>query len=86
MRDQASFHRPRSGRLPAAQAYSGFGRSALYEMAAKYPGLFKKNGAATIVDFDVLDAVIATLPVAAISPPKPRVLPPFPEKRQRVAE
>jgi hypothetical protein len=85
MRDTAAQHRPRSGRIPAAQAYSGLGRSALYKAAAQYRGLFKKNGAATIVDYDILDIVIATLPVAEISPPKPRVLPPFPEKRPRVA-
>jgi hypothetical protein len=58
--------RPRFGRIPAALVYSGASRSGLYEWAAKYPGLFRKNGAATLVDFDVLDMILDGLPVAEI--------------------
>ena len=58
--------RPRSGRISAAVAYSGIGRSSLYILAGKHRGLFRKNGSAVIVDFDVLDEVIATLPLADI--------------------
>jgi hypothetical protein len=66
--------RPRSGRIPEAKAYSGFGRSRLYELAAQYEGLFRKNGEAVIVDFDILDRIIDELPFAKISPPKHKVL------------
>jgi hypothetical protein len=31
--------------------YAGLGRSKLYEIAADNPGLFRKSGAATLVDF-----------------------------------
>jgi hypothetical protein len=64
--------RPRSGRIAAAKAYSGFGRSKLYEVAAKHPGLFRKNGTAVIVDFDILDEIINALPEAKIKAPAPR--------------
>jgi hypothetical protein len=64
--------RPRFGKIPAATAYSGLGRTKLYEEAAANPGLFRKAGAATIVDFDVLDAILEQLPPAKISMPKSR--------------
>jgi hypothetical protein len=64
--------RPRSGNLRTAEIYSGMSRSSLYELAAVYRGLFKKAGASTIVDFDVLDRVIDALPAAEIKPPRPR--------------
>jgi hypothetical protein len=70
--DAARSVRPRSGRIKAAQAYSGFGRSKLYEEAAKNPGLFRKSGTAVIVDYDILDEIISALPAAVIKPPKPR--------------
>jgi hypothetical protein len=60
--------RQRSGRIPAAVHRSGLSRSTLYELAPKWPGLFRKNGAATIVDFDVLDRIIDQLPIAEIKP------------------
>jgi hypothetical protein len=47
--------RPRFGRLMAATQYSGLSRATLYLKAPQYPGLFRKNGAATIVDFAILD-------------------------------
>ena len=60
--------RPRFGRLPAATAYSGISRSSLYIAAGKTPGLFRKNGAAIVVDFDVLDRLLDDLPLARIKP------------------
>jgi hypothetical protein len=57
----------RWGRIPAAVAHSGLGRSSLYELAARYPGIFKKYGAVTLVDFKFLDRVLAKLPAAEIS-------------------
>jgi hypothetical protein len=53
-------------------AYSGFGRMKLYAEAAANPNLFRKAGAATLVDFDVLDLILDHLPPAKISPPKSR--------------
>jgi hypothetical protein len=60
--------RPRFGKIPAALSYSGLGRSKLYELAGQHPGLFKKSGATTLVDFEVLDRVLDSLPPAAIKP------------------
>jgi hypothetical protein len=67
--------RRRFGKLPAATEYSALSRATLYELAAKYPGLFKKNGAATIVDFDILDEVLDELPVAKIKPARRHEIP-----------
>jgi hypothetical protein len=66
--------RPRSGRIPDAIAYSGFARSKLYELAADYPDLFRKAGTRVIVDFDVIDRIVAALPRAEIRPPKAKRL------------
>lgn len=57
----------RWGRVPEAKAQSALGKVKLYEIAAKNPGLFKKAGAATIVDLHKLDEVIANLPDAEIT-------------------
>jgi hypothetical protein len=65
--------RPRFGRLPAATAHSGISRSGLYEYAEKWPGLFVKNGKATLVNFDVLDTLLDSLPPATIKAPKQAV-------------
>jgi hypothetical protein len=46
--------------------YSGLGRSTLYEAAAANPGLFRKNGTATIVDLALLDQLLDAMPVAEI--------------------
>lgn len=54
----------RHGRIPDATQRYGISRSTLYELARKHAGLFKKCESATIVDFDVLDAVFAALPSA----------------------
>jgi hypothetical protein len=58
---------PRFGRIPAAKKRSGLSRGALYEIAAQHRGLFRKAGAATIVDLEMLDEVLADLPPAEIS-------------------
>jgi hypothetical protein len=64
--------RPRMGRIPKAIEYSGISRSGLYELAPKWPGLFRNNGVSTLIDFDVLDSVLDELPRAEIKPPAPR--------------
>lgn len=61
------FDNPRFGRIPDAKRRSGLSRGKLYEIAAENPGLFKKAGAATIVDLHKLDRVIADLPEAEIT-------------------
>jgi hypothetical protein len=60
------------GRLPEATEYSGISRSGLYELAPRFPGLFLKNGAATLIDFSVLDSILDELPRAEIRAPSPR--------------
>jgi hypothetical protein len=57
----------RFGRIPAATAESGLSRSALYCLATKHKGLFKKAGSATIVDLNMLADIIAELPDANIN-------------------
>ena len=57
----------RFGRIPVATAESGLSRSALYLLAARYKGLFKKAGSATIVDLNMLGDIIAGLPDADIN-------------------
>jgi hypothetical protein len=54
------------GRIPDAAARCGLSRSALYELAEKHRGLFRKYGSATIVDFGLLDRILADLPPADI--------------------
>jgi hypothetical protein len=58
---------PRFGRIPDAKRRTGLSKVELYEIAAANPGLFKKAGAATIVDLRKLDQVIADLPEAEIT-------------------
>jgi hypothetical protein len=65
-RPRVHFTRPRFGRIPTATAYCGIGRSKIYEFAAVTPGLLKKCAGATLVDFDVLDAMLDALPPADI--------------------
>lgn len=62
--------RPRFGKLAAATAYSGRSRSRLYEWAAEYPGLIRKDGASTLIDFSLLDEILDRLPLAEIKPSK----------------
>ena len=59
--------RPRLGKIPAATAYSGRSRTRLYQWAEQHEGLFKKDGASTLVDFDILDEILDQLPVAVIN-------------------
>lgn len=54
----------RFGRIPHAIASRGVRRSKLYGLARKHRGLFKKDGATTIVDLHMLDEVLAELPPA----------------------
>jgi hypothetical protein len=58
--------RPRFGKMPAAVAYSGVSRSRLYEWAHRYSSLIRKNGVSTLIDFDLLDQILDTLPLADI--------------------
>ena len=60
---------PRPGRhvkIAIACAYGGDSRSGLYLKAAKTPGLFVKNGRATLVDLDVYDRLIDARPVVVL--------------------
>jgi hypothetical protein len=59
---------PRFGSIPRAIEHSGRSRSRLYQLAGQYPGLFRKDGKSTLVDFAVLDKILDELPVAKISP------------------
>ncbi len=60
--------RPRFGKLAAAIVYSGRSRSRLYQLAAENRGLIRKDGASTLIDFDVLDRILDALPIAEIGP------------------
>ena len=46
-----------------AVVYSSISRGKLYQYAAANPGLFRKNGSATIVDLRRLDELLDNLPV-----------------------
>ena len=65
---------PRFGRINDGIRRSGLSRAALYTLAAQHTGLFKKYGAATIVDLGMLDEVMAALPPAEISQTRGRVI------------
>jgi hypothetical protein len=58
--------RPRFAKIPGAMRYSGRGRSRLYKWANQYPGLFRKDGASTIVDLEILDQILDQLPIATV--------------------
>jgi hypothetical protein len=58
---------PRFGRIRDAEKRSGLRRGLLYKLAARNPGLFKKAGAATIVDLEMLDTVLLKLPYADVN-------------------
>jgi hypothetical protein len=55
---------PRFGRVVGAIERYGVRRTQLYELAQKNKGLFKKNGTVTIVDFKLLEEILAALPAA----------------------
>lgn len=61
--------RPRFGRIPEALTYAAVSRSRLYEWARERPELLKKNGSASLVDLNVLDAILDALPVAELKAP-----------------
>jgi hypothetical protein len=59
--------RPRFLKIPAARRYGGgLSRGTLYKLAAKHPGLFKKYGKATLVDLEIFDSILNTLPAARL--------------------
>jgi hypothetical protein len=64
--------RTRFGRIPRALEYCGLSRSRLYELGAEHPGLFRKQGRSTLIDFSVLDEILDTLPAADLKAPPPR--------------
>jgi hypothetical protein len=65
-------HRPRFGKISFAAQYSGISRARLYHWAAAHPGLFIKNGRATLCDLSILDGLLDALPPAEIKSPAPR--------------
>jgi hypothetical protein len=60
---------PRSGSIKQACSRYGIGRSSLYAKAACTPGLFRKWGAKTLVDYEIMDKVFSELPPAEIKLP-----------------
>jgi len=60
---------PRGGTIRDACNRYGIGRSTLYKEAAKRPGLFRKWGGRTIVDYALMDEVFSNLPPAEIKLP-----------------
>jgi hypothetical protein len=56
----------RFGKIADVTREGVVGRTKLYEMAACHPGLFRKNGASTLVDLHMLDQLLNGLPVATI--------------------
>jgi len=58
--------RPRFGRVAEALSYAAVSRSRLYEWGRKQPKLFRKNGSASIIDFNILDQILDDLPVAKL--------------------
>ena len=64
---------PRWGNIPKAVGRSGVSRASLYLWAQKHPGLFRKNGRSTLVDLEMLDELVAALPVAKLRLPKEQV-------------
>jgi hypothetical protein len=63
---------PRFGRLADVKQRSPVSEAKLYQIAPRYPGLFKKLDGSTIVDFQMLDEILASLPDAQITPPRKR--------------
>ena len=57
---------PRFGSIPRAIEHSGRSRSRLYQLAGQYPGLFRKDGKSTLVDFAVLDRILDGFPMAKV--------------------
>jgi len=58
--------RPRFARIPQALEYASISRSRLYEWARQQPNLIRKNGSASLVDFNILDSLLDALPAAEL--------------------
>jgi hypothetical protein len=58
--------KPSRLRIPEAVEYSKISRSRLYELAGQHPGLFVKNGSATLVVVEVLDRLLDAQPAASL--------------------
>jgi hypothetical protein len=56
--------RPRFARIPEALTYAGISKSRFYEWARERPELVRKNGRASLVDFEVFDEILNALPTA----------------------
>jgi hypothetical protein len=65
---EISGEKRRWGRIAQAIDYCGLGRTSLYTLASRHKGLFRKHGSATIVDFNVLDRVLESMPTADLVP------------------
>jgi hypothetical protein len=63
---------PRFGSIPRAIDYSGRSRSRLYQLAAKHPGLFRKDGKSSLVDFAILDRILDGFPIGPQADEQPR--------------
>jgi hypothetical protein len=59
---------PRFISISDAVRYGGCGRTKIYEFGARYPGLIKKNGAASVVNLPIFDQILDALPEAQIKP------------------
>jgi len=55
----------RFGRIPEALSYSGLSRARFYEWVREHPDLIRKNGRASLVDFNLFDQLLDALPTAA---------------------
>jgi hypothetical protein len=66
MTDIITDRRPRWADLNRAVEYSPAGRSTLYLLASQHQGLFRKLGGKIVVDLDLHDAIMASLPSAKI--------------------
>jgi hypothetical protein len=60
----------RFGRPADSRQRCGLSRTALYEMASIDPAIFRKNGNATIVDYQRVDRNLSKLPLAEIKQTK----------------
>jgi len=61
-----AYYGTRFVRLPKekGEKVGGLSRASLYELQKKHPKLFRKYGAATLLDLDVLNEISASFPVA----------------------
>ena len=64
--EKQEFLRPRFARMREAAQYAAISRSRLYTWGIQHPALLRKNGTATVVDLQVLDGILDTLPRAEL--------------------